>query len=34
MKEAGQKSELRITAEDVRRWAEVGERCKRIQFYY
>ena len=34
MKEAGQKSELRITAEDVRCWAEVGERCKRIQFYY
>ena len=25
---------LRVTAEDVRRWAEVGERCKRIKFYW
>ena len=24
---------LRVTAEDVRRWAELGERCKRIRFY-
>ena len=26
--------QVRITAEEVRRWAEVGERVKRIMFYW
>ncbi len=30
----GQETQLRITAADVRRWVEIGERCKRIQHYY
>ena len=34
IKESSQKTQLRITAEDVRRWTEVGERCNRIQFYW
>ena len=25
-----QKAQLRITIEDVRHWAEVGEQCKRL----
>ena len=26
--------QLRITPDDVRIWAEIGERCKRVEFYY
>ena len=33
-REAIQSRQLRIDAEDVRRWAEVGERCKRIKFHW
>ena len=29
-----QSKQLRIDAEDVRRWVEVGERCKRIKFHW
>ena len=34
MRGADTAQELRITAEDVATWAEIGERCKRIQHYY
>ena len=34
MRGADTAQELRITAEDVAVWAEIGERCKRIQHYY
>jgi len=33
VQEVDQGTQLRITTEDVRFWAEVGERCKRIHFY-
>ena len=33
-REASQRKQLQINAEDVRRWAEVGERCKRIKFHW
>ncbi len=29
-----QAAQLRITNEDVVHWAEIGERCKRIEFYF
>ena len=34
MRGADKAQELRITPEDVATWAEIGERCKRIQHYY
>ena len=33
-KRGGQAAQLQITAEDVKRWAAIGERCKRIEFYF
>ena len=32
-REAIQRKQLRLDAEDIRFWAEIGERCKRIDFY-
>ena len=29
-----QAAQLRITPEDVVRWAEIGEWCKRVEFHY
>ena len=29
-----QAAQLRITPDDVARWAEIGEWCKRIEFHY
>ena len=29
-----QAAQLRITPDDVRLWAEIGERCKRVEFYF
>lgn len=29
-----QATELRITLDDVRLWSEIGERCKRVEFYF
>ena len=29
-----QAAQLRITPDDVRRWAEIGEWCKRVEFHY
>ena len=34
VREASHSKQLWIDAEDVRRWAEVGERCKRIKFHW
>ena len=33
-KSGDQAAQLRITAEDVRLWLELGERCKRVEFHY
>ena len=33
VREASQSKQLRIDAEDVRFWAEIGERCKRIHYF-
>ena len=33
VREAVQGMDLRLSAEEVRFWAELGERCKRIDFY-
>ena len=32
-REAGQRTRLRVTAEDVRHWTDIGERCKRIAYH-
>ena len=29
-----QAAQLRVTLADVRTWAEIGERCKRVEFHY
>ena len=33
-REAGQRTQLRVTAEDVHLWTEIGERCKRVKYYW